>query len=211
MADAALYNCEGEKIEQISLPDELFEAAPNHALVHQAVVSLGRERRVGSVGSKTRAEMKMTKAKWYRQKGTGHARHGARSAPIFVGGGKAHGPKARKTDGNLPKRMRRQALLAVLSAKRREARVTLLDGLAFEEYSTKRFAEILENLEAFGKVLVVVGPAEDEDDKVYRSGRNLPGVTIRTAPHLSLDDLLKADRLILPQQALVKLEEVWKP
>jgi large subunit ribosomal protein L4 len=210
MADAALYNCEGEKIEQISLPDELFEAAPNHALVHQAVVSLGRERRVGSVGSKTRAEMKMTKAKWYRQKGTGHARHGARSAPIFVGGGKAHGPKARKTDGNLPKRMRRQALLAVLSAKRREARVTLLDGLAFEEYSTKRFAEILENLEAFGKVLVVVGPAEDEDDKVYRSGRNLPGVTIRTAPHLSLDDLLKADRLILTQQALVKLEEVWK-
>jgi len=86
----------------------------------------------------------------------------------------------------------------------------LLDGLAFEEYSTKRFAEILENLEAFGRVLIVVGPDEDADGKVYRSGRNLPDVTIRTAPHLSLDDLLKAHRLILTQQAMGKLKEVWK-
>ncbi len=210
MADAALYNCEGEKIEEISLPDALFDAAPNHALVHQAVVRLGRERRVGSVNAKTRSEINLTKAKWYRQKGTGHARHHARSAPLFVGGAKAHGPHGRKTDGPMPKKMRRQAQLAVLSAKRREGRVTLVDGIEFEDFSTKRFGEILQNLEAFGKILVILGPDEDADDKVYRSGRNIPKVTIRTAPHLSLADLLNSDRLILTQQALGKLEEVWR-
>lgn len=210
MADAALYNSAGEKIEDIDLPDQLFDAAPNEALVHQAMVRLGRERRVGSAHSKTRSQMRMTTAKWYRQKGTGHARHGARSAPLFVGGAKAFGPRGRKATGSMSKRMRRQALLAVVSDKRRQGRLTVLDGFEIEDYSTKRFAEILNNLEAYGKILVVLGPEEDGEQRVYRSGRNIPGVTIRTAPHLSLDDLLKADRLIVTRQALATLEEVWQ-
>ena len=209
MAEAALYNCDGEKVDQIALPDEVFDAPPNQALVYQAKVRLGRVRRVGSVDTKTRSEVVATTAKWYRQKGTGHARHGSRSANIFVGGNKAHGPHGRKTTDGLPKRMRRQAMFAVLSERRRHSRLTVLDAFGIEDYSTRRFREILDGLDAFGKILVVIGPEEDPQEKIYRSGRNIPLVTIRTAPHLSLDDLLRAERIILTRAGLKTLEEVW--
>ncbi|MBM3499305.1 MAG: 50S ribosomal protein L4 [Armatimonadetes bacterium] len=209
MAEAALYNCEGEKVDQISLPDEVFDAPPNQALVYQASVRLGRVRRVGSVDTKTRSEVVATTAKWYRQKGTGHARHGNRAANLFVGGNKAHGPHGRKTTDGLPKRMRRQAMFAVLSDRRRGSRLTVIEQFEIEDYSTRRFREILDSLDAFGRILVVIGPDEDSDEKIYRSGRNIPLVTIRTAPHLSLDDLLRAERIVLTRAGLQKLEEVW--
>jgi large subunit ribosomal protein L4 len=209
MADAALYNCRGEKVEDIVLPDPVFDAAPNQALLYQALVRLGRVRRVGSVSSKRRDEIERTSAKWYRQKGTGHARHGSRSAAGFVGGHKAHGPKGRRTWDGLPLRARRQAMFAAVSDKRRHGRLTVLDRFEIDDFSTKRFAEILHNLEAHGKVLVLVGAQEDPEQKVYRSGRNLPGVTIRIAPHLSLQDVMAADRLILTRRGLETLQEVW--
>jgi large subunit ribosomal protein L4 len=150
-----------------------------------------------------------TSAKWYRQKGTGHARHGSRSANLFVGGNKAHGPHGRKPADGLPRRMKRQATFAVLSERRRQARLTVLDGFDIDGYSTRRFREILDSLDAFGRILVIIGPAEDSDERIYRSGRNIPGVTIRVAPHLSLDDLLRAERVVLTRAGLKTLEEVW--
>jgi large subunit ribosomal protein L4 len=209
MADAALYNCSGEKVDQIVLPDQLFDAAPNTTLVHQAMVRLGRVRRVGSVDTKTRGEVSRTGAKWYRQKGTGHARHGSRSANLFVGGNKAHGPHGRNLTDGLPKRMKRQAMFAVLSERRRQARLTVLDEFDIDGYSTRRFREILDSLDAFGRILVIIGPAEDSEERIYRSGRNIPDVTIRVAPHLSLDDLLRAERIVLTRAGLKMLEEVW--
>jgi len=209
MADAALYNCDGEKVDQITLPDELFDVTPNEALIHQALVRLGRVRRVGSVNTKTRDEVHRTKAKWYRQKGTGHARHGNRAAAQFVGGYKAHGPHGREPAEGLPKRMRRQAVFAVLSERRRQARLTVLDQFEIEDYSTQRFREILDSLDAFGRILVIVGPEEDPEEHIHRSGRNIPEVTIRIAPHLSLDDLLRAERIVMTRASLEKLQEVW--
>lgn len=209
MAEAALYNCEGEKVDQISLPDELFNTTPNEALVHQALVRLGRERRVAGARTKSRSDVSLTKAKWYRQKGTGHARHGARSVPGFVGGAKAHGPRGVKKSASLPRRMRRQAMFAAFSDKRRRGRLTVLETFDIDDYSTKRFAEILENLEAHGRVLVLISQAEDRDDRIYRSGRNIAGVTIRVAPHLSLYETLAADRIIVTRAALSTLQEVW--
>ncbi len=209
MAEAALYNSKGEKVEDIVLPDQVFNAAPSQALVYQALVRLGRVRRVGSVNVQRRDEISRTSAKWYRQKGTGHARHGSRSAAGFVGGYKAHGPHGRRTWDALPRQARRQAMFAAVSDKRRHGRLTVLDGFGIEDYSTKRFVEILHNLEAHGKVLVLVGPQEDPEQKIYRSGRNIPGVVIRVSPHVSLQDVMKADRLILTQSGLETLQEVW--
>ena len=211
MADAALYNSQGEKVDDIALPDAVFDAPLNNALVHQALVRLGRVRRVPSARVKTRSEISRTTAKWYRQKGTGHARHGSRSAAGFVGGYKAHGPHGCKTEDALPRRMRRQAIFVAVSDKRRHGRLTVLDRFEIDAFSTKRFVEILENLEAFGKVLVLVGPKEDPEEKIYRSGRNIPGVTIRTAPHVSLQDVLGADRVIVTRSGLETLQEVWQP
>ncbi len=209
MAEAALYNSDGDKIDQISLPDQVFDAVPNEALVHQALVRLGRARRVGAPRTKGRSEVNLTKAKWYRQKGTGHARHGARSVPGFVGGAKAHGPRGRLGVDRLPRRMRRQAMFAAVSDKRRRGRLTILDRFEIDGYSTKRFAEILENLEAYGRVLVLIARREDRDEKIHRSGRNITGVTVRVAPHVSLYEALAADRIIVTRGALEALQEVW--
>jgi len=100
-------------------------------------------------------------------------------------------------------------MFAVLSERRRGARLTVLDEFAIDDYSTRRFREILDSLDAFGKILIVIGPGEDPDEKIYRSGRNIPLVTIRTAPHLSLEDLMRAERIVLTRAGLKKLEEVW--
>jgi large subunit ribosomal protein L4 len=209
MPEAALYNCDGEKIEQISLSDQLFDAAPNEALVHQALVRLGRVRHVGSPRTKGRSEINLTKAKWYRQKGTGHARHGARSVPGFVGGAKAHGPRSRAGSARLPRRMRRQAMSVAISDKRRHGRLTVLDRFDMDGYSTKRFAEILDNLEAYGRILILIGQRENRDERIFRSGRNITGVKIRVAPHVSLSEALAADRIIMTREGLQALEEVW--
>ena len=167
MADAALYNSQGEKVDDIALPDAVFDAPLNNALVHQALVRLGRVRRVPSARVKTRSEISRTTAKWYRQKGTGHARHGSRSAAGFVGGYKAHGPHGCKTEDALPRRMRRQAIFVAVSDKRRHGRLTVLDRFEIDAFSTKRFVEILEKLEAFGKQPreAVAKDASDSDEE----------------------------------------------
>jgi large subunit ribosomal protein L4 len=126
-----------------------------------------------------------------------------------VGGAKAHGPRGRNKSASLPRRMRRQAMFAAFSDKRRRGRLTVLETFDIDDYSTKRFAEILENLEAHGRVLVLISQAEDRDDRIYRSGRNIAGVTIRVAPHLSLYETLAADRIIVTRAALSTLQEVW--
>ena len=105
--------------------------------------------------------------------------------------------------------MKRQALFAAVSDKRRRGRLTILDGFGMDGYSTKRFAEILGNLEAYGKILVLISRSEDHGQRIYRSGRNIAGVTVRVAPHLSLYDALVADRIIVTRGGLDALQEVW--
>ncbi len=209
MPDVPVCDVNGDQVGEASLSDQLLAAPLNEALIHQALVDLDRARRTYSAHTKTRAQVRGTSGKWYRQKGTGRARHGDRQPPIFVGGGVAHGPRHRPAKRRMPKRMRRAAMRSVLSSKRCDGRLTVLDEFRLEDISTAEFIKVMDHLNARGRVLIVLGPEEDEDRTVYLSSRNVRGVTLRTAPHLSVRDLLGADRVVLTQASVATLQETW--
>ncbi|MCA9926787.1 MAG: 50S ribosomal protein L4, partial [Anaerolineales bacterium] len=110
-----VFNMAGEEVKSIDLPATVFEAKINRGLMHQALVRQMANARLGTHKVKGRSEVNRTSAKAYRQKGTGRARHGSRRAPIFVGGGVAHGPLPRDYSKKMPRKMRRAALRSALS------------------------------------------------------------------------------------------------
>lgn len=124
-----IFSAKGTKLKQAALPKYLEEKL-NDKLLAQAIHVYRDRAHFGTHKTKTRGEIKLTKAKWYKQKGTGGARHGARSAPLFVGGGKAHGPTGVDRRLTLPKKMRRKALAIALSQKAKDGRVVAVDGIS---------------------------------------------------------------------------------
>lgn len=207
MPEVALYDKQGEKVGQVELADEVFGAKINHDLIHQAVVAVEHAMSQDSARTKGRSEVRMTKAKWYRQKGTGRARHGAQSAPIFVGGGVAHGPRGPRRKPKLSRKMRRRALHAALSARVHDNVIVLVDEISVDEISTRRFAQMLADLGAEGRILMLLGPEEARDEKLYKSGRNIPGLVMRESPHINARDVLLAETLVISQAGLEALNE----
>lgn len=207
MPEVALYDKQGEKVGQVKLSDEIFAAKVNYDLIHQAVVTVEQGMRQFPARTLRRGDVDLTKAKWYRQKGTGRARHGARSAPLFVGGGVAHGPKGPRRKPKLTRRMRRQALRAALSAKMHEGAIMVVDEVKVDEISTRRFVEMLEALGVGERVLMVLGSDEARDEKVYKSGRNISQLIMRESPHINARDVIWADTIIISQAGLAALSE----
>ena len=198
--EVPVRNMAGDQIGTIELPADIFEVEVNVGLMHQAYVRQMANARLGTHKAKTRGEINRTKAKWYRQKGTGRARHGARSAPIFVGGGVAHGPKVRDHSKDMPRKMRRQALRSALSALAADGQLVVVDRLALDTPNTKVMDGILFNLVgAENTALVLVA---ERSEAVERSVRNLPNARTLRASYLNIRDLLSHDRVIIPQDAL---------
>jgi len=192
-------NMEGEQIDELELPAEIFEAPISVALMHQALTRQLANARLGTHNSKSRGEVNRTKAKWYRQKGTGRARHGSRNAPIFVGGGVAHGPKPRSYSKKMPRKMRRAALRSALSVKAADAQIVLVDELKMEQPKTRQFEACLEKLDAADRTLVLLA---DRNESVEKSARNLPNVKILWASYLNVRDLLDYDTVLVPLDSL---------
>lgn len=192
-------NMEGEQIDELELPAEIFEAPISVALMHQALTRQLANARLGTHNSKSRGEVNRTKAKWYRQKGTGRARHGSRNAPIFVGGGVAHGPKPRSYSKKMPRKMRRAALRSALSVKAADAQIILVDELKMEQPKTRQFEACLEKLDAADRTLVLLA---DRNESVVKSARNLPNVKILWASYLNVRDLLDYDTVLVPLDSL---------
>jgi len=198
--EVPVRNMAGDQIGTIELPADIFEVEVNVGLMHQAYVRQMANARLGTHKAKTRGEINRTKAKWYRQKGTGRARHGARSAPIFVGGGVAHGPRPRDHSKNMPRKMRRQALRSALSALAADGQLVVVDRLALDTPNTKVMDGILYNLVgAENTALVLVA---ERSEAIERSVRNLPNARTLRASYLNIRDLLSHDRVIIPQDAL---------
>lgn len=146
MLKANVVTTKGRKVKALSLPKE-FSQKENLKLLAQAIRVYEERQHTGLAKAKTRAEVARTKKKWYSQKGTGGARHGARSAPIFVGGGVAHGPRPLRRELTLPQRIAKKALSVALSLKAKEAKVTVVRGLA----SLKKTKEANDLLKKLGK------------------------------------------------------------
>ncbi len=198
--EVPVRNMAGDQIGTIELPADIFEVEVNVGLMHQAYVRQMANARLGTHKAKTRGEINRTKAKWYRQKGTGRARHGARSAPIFVGGGVAHGPKVRDHSKDMPRKMRRQALRSALSALAADGQLIVVDRIALDTPNTKVMDGILFNLVgAENTALVLVA---ERSEAIERSVRNLPNARTLRASYLNIRDLLSHDRVIIPQDAL---------
>jgi large subunit ribosomal protein L4 len=189
----------GDQVGTIELPADIFEVEVNPGLMHQAYVRQMANARLGTHKTKTRGEVKRTTAKWYRQKGTGRARHGSRSAPIFVGGGVAHGPQPRDYEKRMPRKMRRQALRCALSALAAADQIVVVDELTLDTPKTSAMREVLRSLVGDSSALVLVS---ESNPAVENSVRNLSNAHTLRAAYLNVRDLLSHDRVIIPQGAL---------
>lgn len=198
----------GSEVSQVDLPSEIFEAEVNVGLMHQAYVRQIANKRRGTHATKTRYEIRASKSKIYRQKGTGRARHGSRNAPIFVGGGIAHGPQPRDHDQKMPQRMRKQAVRSALSALVNDEQLVLVDDLTMDAPKTKEMRQILEQVAGTQNVLVVL-PREAKNGAVYRAAKNLPKVTLLDAAYLNIRDLLKHEKVVMPLSAFEVVKGIW--
>lgn len=195
-------NMKGKEVNTVDLDPSIFEASINVGLMHQAYVRQMANARLGTHKAKTRSEVNRSKQKWYRQKGTGRARHGSRNAPIFVGGGVAHGPQQRSYAKSMPKKMRRAALRSALSAKAAEGEIILIDSLELESGKTRDMVDALYALVGDDSVLVLLAEA---NEPVERSIRNIPTALYLRASYLNVRDLLKYDKVLVPMDALEQI------
>jgi large subunit ribosomal protein L4 len=206
MPQTTLYDRTGASVGSVELPDELFAAPVNAAVLHQVVTAQLAGRHLGTHDTKTRGEVRGGGRKPYRQKGTGRARQGSRSAPHYAGGGVVFGPHPRSYEQRLPRRMKRLALRGALTAKFIDDAVKVIDTFGLEAIRTKDLVGVLDALSASGRILVVA-PARDET--LLLSARNLPRVEVILADSLNVVDLLKADIVLIEQPALARMEEVY--
>jgi large subunit ribosomal protein L4 len=207
MPQTTLYDRNGASVGTVELDAELFDAPVNVAVLHQVVIAQLAGRRTGTHDTRTRGEVRGGGRKPYRQKGTGRARQGSRSAPHYRGGGAVFGPHPRSYEQRLPKRMRRLALRGALTAKLGDEAIRVLDSFGLERIKTRDVAGVLTALKASGRVLVV---APGGDDNLRLSARNLPTVDVIRADSLNVVDLLNADTIVIEQPALARLQEVYR-
>jgi large subunit ribosomal protein L4 len=196
----------GKQIKTIDLPADIFEAKINKPLMHQAYVRQMANARLGTHKVQRRADVSRTTAKMYRQKGTGRARHGSRTATQFIGGGRPMGPQPRDYSVDMPKKMRQGAIRSALSALAADGQLVFVDTLSVKDSKTKEAGRILQALAGENKKLVLVTGTEED---VKRSVNNLPDAKTLNCRYLNVRDLLTFDRVIVPLAALDIITEIW--
>ena len=206
MPQTTILTADGKEGGAVDLPETLFAAPVNESLIHQAVIRQLAGRRTGTADTQTRGEVTGGGKKPWRQKGTGRARQGSKSAPHWAGGGVVFGPHPRSYDQKMPSKMRRSALRGVLSAKQSDGAVRVVEGVELDEGRTKAMLDRLTGWKAEGKVLLVLS---SRDPAVERSCRNLQEVRVILADSLNVVDLLEADTVVFTQAALDRAQEVY--
>jgi len=190
----ALYDNTGKAKGTVKLPAAVFGAKINKPLMAQAVRVYLANQRMGSASAKTRGEVVGSTRKIYRQKGTGRARHGGIRAPIFVGGGAAHGPKRRDYSLNLSSKMRKAALASALSAMAQEGKVNVI--AAFK------------GMELVGKKVLLVTPEKSE--KVFKASRNIAKMKVSASSLITTYDVLNSGTLVVMEEALEAMKKQFK-
>jgi len=201
MATLDVYNVNREKISQVEVDDKVFAAEVKEHLFHEVIRMQLNKRRAGTASAKTRAEVRGGGKKPWRQKGTGRARSGTSSSPIWRGGGAAFGPKPRSYDIKVPKKVRRAAMCSALTQKVQQEKLLVLDAIEMPEIKTASFVAMLDKLKA-GKALIIA----DVDNNLQLSSRNVPYVKVLPPEGLNLFDVLKYDELYITQTSLKAIE-----
>lgn len=205
MAKLALYNMEGQKTGSMEASDAIWAVEVNNSVLHTVVVNHLANMRQGTQSTKTRTEVRGGGRKPWRQKGTGRARQGSIRAPQWVGGGVALGPKPRSYSYSVNRKVKRIALKSALSAIYNDYKVYVIDGLKMDEIKTAKIAAMIKAL-GLDKALLVTA---DADANVYKSARNIKGVTPTHVGTLNTYDILKHGAVVLSKEAVEKIEEVY--
>ena len=206
MANVSVYNMEGKEVGTIELSDAIFGVEVNEHLVHLAVVQKLANKRQGTQKAKTRSEVSGGGRKPWKQKGTGHARQGSTRSPQWTGGGVVFAPAPRDYSFKMTKKEKRAALKSALTDKLQNNNLIVVDELKMDEKKTKRFAEVMVNLKATRKALVVLA---EKDENVVLSARNLPEVKTAFTNTINVYDVMNARTLVLTKDAVTKIEEVY--
>ena len=206
MPKVDVYDIKGKKVSDVELAENIFGIEPNEAIVHSVLKNYLANQRQGTQSTKTRAEVRGGGRKPWRQKGTGRARQGSIRAPHWVGGGVALGPKPRSYNYTVNKKEKRLAIKSMLSSKVLENELVVVENLPLKEIKTKEMARILNNLKVEGKAVILL---PEKDEVVQKSARNIEGVKTLQVGTINVYDLLKHKNLVVTEDTVKKLEEVY--
>ena len=206
MAKVTMLNMAGESVGEIELNDSVFGIEVNEFAVHEVIKNYLANQRQGTQSAKTRGEVRGGGRKPFRQKGTGRGRQGSLTSPSHIGGGVVFAPKPRDYSYAVPKKVKRLAIKSVLTSKVNDGEIIVLDSLELEEPKTKKMIEVLKNIKADKKAIIVT---DGKNENVVRSASNIPGVQTSNTGSLNCYEMLNANSLILTKAAVEKLEEVY--
>ena len=206
MPKVDVYNMQGKKVSDVELSEAVFGIEPNENIVHSALVNYLANQRQGTQSTKTRSEVSGGGRKPWRQKGTGRARQGSIRAPQWIKGGIALGPKPRSYKYTVNKKERQLAVKSVLSSKVLENELVVVDSLPLNDIKTKEMVKALSNLKVEGKALIML---PEKNEKVQKSARNIEGVKTTLVETINVYDLLKYNKLVVTEDTVKKLEEVY--
>jgi large subunit ribosomal protein L4 len=202
MAVVDVINVDGDVVSQAELNDAIFNVPVKKSVLHQVVTAQLNAKRAGTASVKRRSDVKGSRHKLYRQKGTGRARKGDIKSPVLRGGGVAFGPNPRDYSKKVSKKVRKLALKMALTSKVQQQQLVVVDRFELEEIKTKVFAGIAKGLNA-EKALIVTG---EKNERLEMSSRNVPGVKVLRTQGLNVYDILKYPKLVLVQPALEGIE-----
>ena len=206
MSTVTMLNMAGQEAGTIELNDAVFGIEPNQNAVHAVVKNILANKRQGTQSAKTRAEVRGGGKKPFRQKGTGRHRQGSSTDPTQVGGGIVFAPKPRSYRYTVPKKLRRLAMLSMLSSKAQENELIVLDEIKFEEPKTKEMIKMLTAVNAEKKALIVT---TEKDINIVKSAANIPGVRTALVTTMNVYDIINHTNFIVTKEAVEKIEEVY--
>jgi len=203
MPKTDVLNIQGEKVGEVELSDAVWAADIKPYLMHDVVVMQLANRRRGTASTKSRGEVRGGGRKPWRQKGTGRARAGSSTCPVWVGGGTVFGPKPKEYHVSVPKKVRRAALRSALSTRYADAAVKVIDKLDLDAISTKKFAGVMKTL-SLSKPLVVV---KGKNEILEKSARNIPYAKVLRVEGLNVYDVIRHEQFVVTVDALERIEE----
>ena len=206
MAKVTMLNMAGKAVGDIELNDSVFGIEVNEFAVHEVIKNYLANQRQGTQSAKTRGEVRGGGRKPFRQKGTGRGRQGSLTSPSHIGGGVVFAPKPRDYSYSVPKKVKRLAIKSVLTSKVQENEIIVLDSLSFEAPKTKDMVNVLKNIKAAKKAIIVM---DEKDENVIKSAANIPGVKTTLVSTMNTYEVLNATSFIVTKEAVKKIEEVY--
>lgn len=204
--ETKVYSIQGDEVRAVTLNDDVFGREVSDGAIYYAVNNELANRRVGTACTKTRAEVNYSNTKPWKQKGTGHARSGDKKSPVWVGGGTIFGPRPRDYSYKVPKKMKRLAMMSLLSMKVRDEELKVVEDFTIESGKTKDLTAILKNFVRDGRTVIIL---KDDDEMLRRAGRNIPNVRFLSYNRLSAKELLYGKNVLVMETAVTNLNEFY--